>query len=312
MNNFKCHYKQDVINLPASNDYATSFCVFGYELNTQDIPAIESIGTISNYFNRIIRKYVYGKDKLLKYGTKKKAAIPNIVHLIWFSDVPRRLKFIEYLCLKSILSVLKPDKVRIHGDIKPIGADWNQILNSSDRIEWVDLKRTFYKYGQNFSGSPVQHLADIARLEVLYEEGGIYTDFDILWVKSLNKLRLMDVEVIAANDITSYCNEFPSNFKNIFYVFNFNFFLIFYQDNIQIGAFLASPKSKFIKKWLDGYRDKYHQYPGDYVAVSMCEPYKLYEKEPHKVFIDNRLQMIYFNGWSAFVPRYTIFYFFCI
>jgi hypothetical protein len=36
----------------------------------------------------------------------------------------------------------------------------------------------------------------------------------------------------------------------------------------------------------------------------MCEPYKLYEKYPHKVFIENRLQMIYFNGWSAFIPRY--------
>lgn len=80
--------------------------------------------------------------------------------------------------------------------------------------------------------------------------------------------------------------------------------VFFCKDNIQIGTFLATPKSKFIKKWLDGYRDKYHLYPNDYVAVSMCEPYKLYEKEPHKVFIENRLQMIYFNGWSAFVPRY--------
>ena len=36
----------------------------------------------------------------------------------------------------------------------------------------------------------------------------------------------------------------------------------------------------------------------------MCEPYKIYEKNPQKVLIENRLQMIYFNGWSNFIPRY--------
>lgn len=74
-------------------------------------------------------------------------------------------------------------------------------------------------------------------------------------------------------------------------------------DSIQIGAFLAAPKSSFVKQWLDGYRRKYHLFPNDYVAVSMCEPYKLYEEQPHGVYIDNRLQMIYFNGWNSFIPR---------
>jgi hypothetical protein len=121
-------------------------------------------------------------------------------------------------------------------------------------------------------------------LEVLYEEGGIYSDFDILWVKSVDKLRYYDVELIASNDITSYCEDFP--------------------NNIQIGAFLASPRSSFLLKWLDGYRDRYHLYPGDYAAISMCEPYKIYETNPNIVFIDNRLQMIYFNGWASFIPKY--------
>jgi hypothetical protein len=104
-------------------------------------------------------------------------------------------------------------------------------------------------------------------------------------VKSVEKFRHIDVELVASNDLTSYCPQFP--------------------NNIQIGAFLAPPKSEFVRKWLLGYKEKYHLFPGDYVAVSMCEPYKLYEKEPEKVFIDNRLQMIFFNGWSVFIPRYN-------
>jgi hypothetical protein len=70
----------------------------------------------------------------------------------------------------------------------------------------------------------------------MYEEGGIYSDFDILWVKPLDKFRYLDVELIAANDLTSYCTEFPYN--------------------IQIGTFMAPPKSPFILKWLAGYREK--------------------------------------------------------
>ncbi len=66
---------------------------------------------------------------------------------------------------------------------------------------------------------------------------------------------------------------------------------------------MSKPKSTFVKSWLEGYKD-YNLYPGDYAAVSMCQPYKLYEKQPHKLLVENRLQMIYFNGWSSFIPRY--------
>jgi len=74
-------------------------------------------------------------------------------------------------------------------------------------------------------------------------------------------------------------------------------------DSIQIGAFLARPGSSFVKSWLDGYAH-YNHFKGDYAAVSMCQPYKLYEKQPQLLLVENRLQMIYFNGWSSFIPRY--------
>ena len=284
-NVYKCVYKNDIFR--PDGMYENSFCLFGYELNIYEPPMLQHLflNKENNYLYQSLRYHLYGNLNPVSYTkieNKSNPKIPNIVHLIWFNERYKGLKFIEYLCLKSILEVLKPDKVRIHGDNKPQCELWKEI-SKNKKIEWVQMERPLFKYGQNFTSSPIQHLADVARLEVLYNEGGIYSDFDILWVKSVDNLRHMDVELIASNDITSYCNEFPLS--------------------IQIGAFLAAPKSSFIKKWLEGYREKYHLYPGDYVAVSMCEPYKLYEKQPDKVYIDNRLQMIYFNGWSAFIPR---------
>lgn len=285
-NLYKCSFRSDVIT-EAKHDFADTFCIFGFELNIYEPPLFQDIfKDKKSYFKNFIRKQLFGKTDPIRYEISNQAVIPNIVHLIWFSTNDfKKMKFIEYLCLKSIINVLKPDKIRIHGNLEPVECVYWKELKKNPKIEWVYREKPLYKYNQNFSDSPIQHLADIARLEVLYEEGGIYSDFDILWVKSLDKFRYMNVELIASNDLTSYCYEFPFN--------------------IQIGAFLAPKNSEFLKLWLNGYKEKYHLFPGDYVAVSMCEPYKIYEKYPHKVFIDNRIQMIFFNGWSAFIPKYV-------
>lgn len=284
-NFYKCTYRNDVIK-ETKDEYFDSFCVFGFELAIYESPLFQDLfNDEKNYFKKFLRKHLFGSQEPIKYKISPRPVIPNIVHLIWFSPNPfKKMKFIEYLCLKSIINVLKPDKIRIHGDHEPVKCNYWKELSKNPKIEWVYREKPLYKYNQNFSQSPIQHLADVARLEVLYEEGGIYSDFDILWVKPLDKFRHMNVDLIASNDLTSYCFEFPFN--------------------IQIGAFMAPKNSEFIKFWLNGYKEKYHLFPGDYVAVSMCEPYKLYEKFPNKVFIENRLQMIFFNGWSTFIPRY--------
>lgn len=303
-NIYKCHYRQDIIPSASSSssspstrvdlEYAQTYCIFGYESSMYEPPVLQNLfASNTSYFAMLVRKWLYGSSNPLVYqlpaltptAAVDQPWIPNVVHLIWFGQKYKGLKFIEYLCLKSILHVLKPDKVKIHGDVEPDCELWRRTIKRHPKIEWVHLARPTLSHGQNFSLSPIQHLADVARLEVMLREGGIYSDFDILWVRPIDHFRYArGIDLIASNDLTSYCPQFP--------------------NNIQIGAFLAPPRSQFVRKWLRGYREKYHLFPGDYVAVSMCEPYKLYEKEPHKVLIDNRLQMIYFNGWSAFIPRY--------
>ena len=281
----KLSYKEDAFTRKRVN-FEDIFGLFGYEFNKQLPPVLEDLfdsSTNNNYFYRTIRRLLYNQYESFKYKKTLEPKIPNLVHLIWFGDEYKSLKFIDYLCLKSIISILKPDKVKIHGDFQPSGYLWDEI-KFHPKLEFVELERPIHRYNQDFTNAPIQHLADIARLEVLYEEGGLYTDFDVLWVKPIDELRFIDVEIIAANDLTSYCYEFP--------------------NNIQIGVVLAQPKSSFIREWLDRYED-YHLYPGDYTMISMCEPYKIYEKTPNRVLINNRLQMIYFNGWSMFIPRFV-------
>ena len=284
LNVHKMSYKEDASSRINVN-FEETFGLFGYEFNRQQSPLLEDTffeSSNNKYFYRTIRRFLYNQYESFKYKKLTAPKIPNLVHLIWFSEKTKNLKFIDYLCLKSIIAVLRPDKVKIHGDVEPNGELWDEI-KLHPKIEFVKRERPIYRYNQDFSNAPIQHIADIARLEVLYEEGGLYTDFDVLWVKSIEELRYIDVELIASNDLTSYCYEFP--------------------NNIQIGVFLAQPNSSFIRDWLERYND-YHLYPGDYTMTSMCEPYKIYERTPNRVLIYNRLQMIYFNGWSIFIPRF--------
>ena len=166
--NYKCHYKQDVFvaNPLAQNSFDNTFCVFGYELNYHEVPRLEDVFFANTYFNQLIRTFAYQRRNSIGYD-RGEANIPNIVHMIWLSAHPRGLKFIEYLCLKSILTVLQPAKVRIHGDNKPIGDYWEQLAADS-RIEWVDYKVNLFKFGQNFSESPIQHLADVIKSKQFY------------------------------------------------------------------------------------------------------------------------------------------------
>lgn len=222
-NNFKCHFKTDI----GKEEFSNSFCVYGYEISSsQDTPTIEAMLFGDSYFQRLVRSYLYGRSGPISYSSSPTPSIPNVVHLIWFSSGQRGLKFIEYLCLKSIVRVLKPDKVRVHGDIEPVGDFWHELTSRPDSpIEWTYKRRQLLKYGQNFTSSPIQHLADVARLEVLYEHGGIYSDFDVLWVRSPDRLRHLNVQLVASNDITSYCDEFPSR-THFFTLVIFHYFII--------------------------------------------------------------------------------------
>jgi hypothetical protein len=157
-NNYKCHYKRDVVNadLNSLNSFENSFCVFGFEMNAYDVPKLEDIFfKKNNYLNSIIRKYIFNDSKIITYFNNIESItskiIPNKVHLIWFADGPRPLKFIEYLCLKSILLVIRPDIIRVHGDNKPIGDYWNELNQLTNKIEWVQRERSLIKVSLKFN-----------------------------------------------------------------------------------------------------------------------------------------------------------------
>lgn len=161
-NIYKCHYRQDIVpssSMATSNrggartftskpdlEYAQTYCIFGYESAMYEPPILQSIFfPRGNYFAQLMRTWLYESSMPIEYKQTVEPVVPNVVHLIWFGQKFKGLKFIEYLCLKSILSVLQPDKVKIHGDVEPDCDLWHKIKRHP-KIEWVHLDRPIIRY----------------------------------------------------------------------------------------------------------------------------------------------------------------------
>lgn len=108
--------------------------------------------------------------------------IPNNIHFIFFGFT--EFAMIHYLAVKSAIDVHKPNKTFIHYTNQPKDNPlWNDI------VKYVELR--YIEPPTEFMGVPLtsyQYKADIARLEILIREGGIYLDIDVLSIKPFGDL----------------------------------------------------------------------------------------------------------------------------
>ena len=129
--------------------------------------------------------------------------------------------YANYLCLYSVFK-------------NHPGAEFNFYYNDEEAIAspWFDLLRPFIKLKKveaptEIFGIPikkVEHQADIFRMRILLEEGGIYLDTDVFMIKPLDELLIHDF-VMGIENGMGLCN----------------------------GVILSEKNSVFMKTWYDSY-----------------------------------------------------------
>lgn len=225
------------------------------------------IFTHKSGFAKFLKILFYGRHEGLEPKRVIGRNIPNIIHYIWLGG--KAITFMMYLSFYSSLKIVNPDRIFIHGDILPSGYYWNQI-ESEKKVTWVEYGPTHFVYGHFLRYK--EHASDVIRTDVLLRYGGIYSDWDVLWLKPVDSLTQSGYDVILAYD---HADRSP------------------FPDSINTGVMLAAKGAKFLKLW----QDSFHSYTGEqmtYHAVEM--PYKLYEKHPHLVHIERRLQVMCFRS----------------
>lgn len=126
----------------------------------------------------------------------------------------------HYVCIRSAIEKIKPDKVSFYLAGTPSGPWWDLTRPLVDVVEIVPPEHIF--------GRPVRklpHKADVIRLEQLLQHGGIYLDVDVLVHESFDPLLNHSV-VMGTEGDSGLCN----------------------------AVILAEKEAPFIREWYENYR----------------------------------------------------------
>lgn len=215
-------------------------------------------------FGQVARWAAFGKKEELRPIPSNTTIIPNIVHYVWLGQRP--MSFFAYLSLLSSLYVLNAEMVYIHGNFEPQGKYWEMIRNHKRVVfVWRDFPEAVFS-------EPIvkfaSHASDYLRAFLLLRYGGIYMDWDVLWVRPIpDHLRRYD---------TVACPDFPATGA--------------FPDVFNMGVLLAAKGSYYLRFFLESYHH-YLDYHWSYNAIHI--PYKVYEKHADLLYVDRHLQVCF-------------------
>jgi predicted O-methyltransferase YrrM len=160
------------------------------------------------------------KEKLYKYDL---TPIPKIIHLLYFGET--NFEDYHYQCIKSIINNMPNYNIILYNKVEPVNNKYWDEIKKYIEIQKIEVPETY----DDFHLGYFQYKADVVRLNVLYEKGGIYLDIDLLIIK---------------------------NFENII---NSGYDVYLSEESVKggglINAFIASkPKNEFIKLWLESFK----------------------------------------------------------
>lgn len=122
--------------------------------------------------------------------------VPKIIHYCWFGKKKKS---------KLILDCI---------------ASWKKYLPDYEIIEWnesnFNLDNSFSR--EMYANKKWAFVSDYARLKILYENGGVYLDTDMMLIKSINTVIENDFECVlcAEDDDFISCGFIACTAKNIF------------------------------------------------------------------------------------------------
>lgn len=146
------------------------------------LPRWEFVQTKDDFANLAFYKELYEKNIGELEKSSEEYKIPNVLHWIWIGPKPFPRESVEYV--RSWLGNhpdwtcyfwTDRDRVLPHPSLK---------MRKIQDLKWIheDLKERYYN-SPNFGEQ-----SDILRLEIIYQEGGVYVDHDVKCLKPFDPL----------------------------------------------------------------------------------------------------------------------------
>jgi hypothetical protein len=199
---------------------------------------------------------IYNKTEPALCSPKGTSLIPNIIHFIFglredFSGKP--FSFIHYLAIKTAYACNRPDRINFFYKYEPHGLWWER---SRKYLNLVKIEPPVEIFGNRLTCAA--HQADVMRLDILMQYGGIYLDMDVLCLRSFQPLRSFDL-VLGRQG----------------------------REGLGNAVILSRPRTPFLKIWYESYRSFRSSGFQDYWAEHSVEiPDQLAEKHPSWLHIE--------------------------
>ncbi len=219
----------------------------------------------------------YGDDLCLLYGkqnttTSRKYQHPNIVHYVKMAgkkETDTELKLLDYVSILSVDKNYKPDKIVIHSNKNVTGELWKLANTLSTKIEEQYIER-ISTIGKLHYKKPIAitHEADVHKLNIALNEGGVVMDFDVI---------ILDGDNLRQQQATSECVlgiERECTFVNS-------------------GFISCTPNSTFIRRWHAGYEEDYRNTWSGYLYNSGEFPASVLKECPscYNMYLDPEICM---------------------
>lgn len=207
------------------------------------------------------------------YPADRCAEIPKIIHLLYFGET--EFYNFHHRCIHSMIQYMPDYEIRIYNTKEPSAENqyWQDIKSHPRvRIHKMDAPQ-FY---DGFELKHFQYKADVARLELLYDHGGVYLDIDMIIVRPFHE--------IFASGHSFYISEEREGANGR-------------GSGALINAFLAAkPKNEFIKLWLNEFKSGLRL--GIWAHHIRDSNKQLIEKHPHYMH-KYRIRVL---DWKMFMP----------
>ncbi|XP_074652839.1 uncharacterized protein LOC141907165 [Tubulanus polymorphus] len=178
--------------------------------------------------------------------------VPNVMHYAWFHPTKLYFRFHHYMSVLSAYRINKPDTIYFWYHKLPEGLWWKRTIKDIPVIKTMYRDAPSQIFGREITAP--EHGSDVVRLEAVLEYGGIYTDLDVIVLKSFDPLRRYD---------TSMGME--------------------YEDGLGNGVIVAKPNATFVRIMYESYRD----FNGsDWSWHSVRLPYRLATFYPELVHVE--------------------------
>ncbi|MCJ1385246.1 hypothetical protein MMC17_008367 [Xylographa soralifera] len=127
--------------------------------------------------------------------------IPSVVHFIWGLKYGKgshsHFGFLEYLSVKSALMVFGSAQVKIHYASLDQNSEWFLKLKDNVTLVYHDPERGVLGKSRSWQAA---HRADLLRLQILSEEGGIYMDLDVFALRPLDTILRCQKDIIMGHE----------------------------------------------------------------------------------------------------------------